>query len=464
MALAFGLAAAALPQQSGSSSSLLAAGGNANSKTAADECYTCGLEKNCCNPGGTWFGKCPGEHSWEDGHDKCKEIMKGQEVQVPQAPIAQDPKVSEDCLSWCFSGAGTTAQKVELCTEQDQCTGCDFCSESEVEKEVDKSGGGGASKATADKSEQGGSKPAVDKSKKEGGQEASACTSCGESNNCCTAGGSWFGQCPDQHSFEDGHKACVEGKLPGYVPRVQSDANDTGQGAPDQAEGAVGEAENSLKPPPKHCAHGKALKLSKWASVQKISELFLDAEPSNYLSKVGLVVHNFDRTEAEAEPWRPCGDDGICLEEHDWWYKTCGSCAAKRTWWSTSIINWKQKNAFADSGIILAPEYTSVQCSYPFDSGTMEQGCAIGGVSNPGVHAARFEPHELGAMMNMSMETYGGMQDMYNEVLVDLTNFTKALPFGIAAFVFGLNGLNSAEYGGESVRACGSNLRRLITL
>ena len=165
--------------------------------------------------------------------------MKGQEVQVPQAPIAQDPKVSVDCLSWCFSGAGTTAQKVELCTEQDQCTGCDFCSESEVEKEVGKSGGGGASKATADKSEQGGSKPAVDKSKKEGGQEASACTSCGESNNCCTAGGSWFGQCPDQHSFEDGHKACVEGKLPGYVPRVQSDANDTGQGAPDQAEGAA---------------------------------------------------------------------------------------------------------------------------------------------------------------------------------------------------------------------------------
>ena len=143
MALAFGLAAAALPQQSGSSSSLLAAGGNANSKTAADECYTCGLEKNCCNPGGTWFGTCPGEHSWEDGHDKCKEIMKGQEVQVPQAPIAQDPKVSVDCLSWCFSGAGTTAQKVELCTEQDQCTGCDFCSESEVEKEVGKSGGGG---------------------------------------------------------------------------------------------------------------------------------------------------------------------------------------------------------------------------------------------------------------------------------------------------------------------------------
>ena len=60
--------------------------------------------------GGTWFGKCPGEHSWEDGHDKCKEIMKGQEVQVPQAPIAQDPKVSEDCLS-CGAFPGQAPQR-----------------------------------------------------------------------------------------------------------------------------------------------------------------------------------------------------------------------------------------------------------------------------------------------------------------------------------------------------------------
>ena len=77
-----------------------------------------------------------------------------------------------------------------------------------------------------------------------------------------------------------------------------------------------------------------------------------------------------------------------------------------------------------------------------------------------------YTKEELKDMLETSMSDdyakWYGDANMYNEVLVDLTNFTKALPFGIAAFVFGLNGLNSAEYGGESVRALrrGTNLLR----
>jgi len=54
-------------------------------------------------------------------------------------------------------------------------------------------------------------------------------------------------------------------------------------------------------------------KLSEWASVDKLSELFFAAKPSNDLEKAGIIVHCFDATEAGGvkEPWRPCSD-GIC--------------------------------------------------------------------------------------------------------------------------------------------------------
>ena len=40
-------------------------------KRTADECTTCGLQNNCCNKGGTWEGKCPAHHSWEEGNAAC---------------------------------------------------------------------------------------------------------------------------------------------------------------------------------------------------------------------------------------------------------------------------------------------------------------------------------------------------------------------------------------------------------
>jgi len=264
-----------------------------------------------------------------------------------------------------------------------------------------------------------------------------------EGTGFCGATGVWLGSCC-MLGAEGELQApeCVERGCAGFHCCVE-DPQDPGSETGAAAAGAA--------TPRKHCvkqSKGRNPKLSKWASALQLNRLFMSAGPSNSLSEVGVIVHNFDRTEEESEPWRPCGDDGICPPEREWW-NNCLNCEPTRGWWSTSIINWAQHNAFADSGIILAPEHTSVLCAYPFDSGTMETGCKAAPDS-------QFAPEELKEMLNLSMSLEGvaplaTMPNMYNEVLVDTSNFTAQLPFSIIAFVFGLNGLNSAEYGGEEV-------------
>ena len=237
-----------------------------------------------------------------------------------------------------------------------------------------------------------------------------------------------------------------------------------------------------------------ASKLSTWASVERLTELFLNAQPDSSLTRAGVMVHNFDLTESLQQPWRPCdGEDNVCEGDNahqlDPACKTCPSqqqrhvyknlarpptplntallapqqeppknssqqweqpktssqqwCeqnCAERNWWSTSIINHKQRNAFADSGIILDPDRAEMLCSYPYDSGTMERGC--NGVDN------MFGAGELKEMMEMSMNARDMLRKgLYNEVLIDSRNFTAALPGSIAAFVFNLNGINADTYG-----------------
>lgn len=45
------------------------------SKQDSDGCTACGNGNNCCGQGGTWFGNCPAEHSWEDGNAACKKLL-----------------------------------------------------------------------------------------------------------------------------------------------------------------------------------------------------------------------------------------------------------------------------------------------------------------------------------------------------------------------------------------------------
>ena len=275
------------------------------------------------------------------------------------------------------------------------------------------------------------------------GEAPGKCFDRKEGKGFCGATGVWLGSCC-MLGAEGELQApeCVERGCAGFHCCVE-DPQD-----PDREAGA---AAAGAAAPRKHCvkkSKGRNPKLSKWASEVHLNRLFMSAGPSNSLSEAGVTVHNFDRTEEESEPWRPCGDDGICPPEREWW-NNCLTCEPTRGWWSTSILNWAQHNAFADSGIILAPEHISVLCAYPFDSGTMETGCKA-------APDAQFGPEELREMLNLSMSLEGvaplaTMPNMYNEVLVDTANFTAQLPFSISAFVFGLNGLNSAEYGGEEV-------------
>ena len=97
-----------------------------------------------------------------------------------------------------------------------------------------------------------------------------------------------------------------------------------------------------------------------------------------------------------------------------------------------SVINWAQRHTFGDHGIILAPDKTTVLCSYPNDAGTMTSGCRQG---HPNID--RFDGDDLSSMVSMSMF----WQKMgYNEVLVNSTAFNANLPGSIAAFVFNLKG------------------------
>ena len=169
-------------------------------------------------------------------------------------------------------------------------------------------------------------------------------------------------------------------------------------------------------------------KLSKWASADLLSELFFNAKPKQHLEEVGITVHCWDDTESTTdggvgkspEPWRPCSPSDACPFER------------YGKWWSTSIINWAQRNTFGDHGIILAPDQTKVLCSYPTDGGTMSGGCKMGHVG-----IDRFNGDDLSQMMSMSM-FWSKMG--YNEVLIDSTVYNANLPGSIAAFVFNLKG------------------------
>ena len=413
--LAFAMAAAALPQDLGLSSALLISGLDTT---------TCPKPTAWCSHVGATneFKQCGGV----PGHF-CSDIF-GQSGFSPckckVGKVGPTKEVAGNCASWAATG------------------------EPSVQCEEDTSGSGSAPDATAAAT---GTATAAE----ERGQAGSDCwDACGKvpgkcfdekkGKGFCGEPGVWLGSCC-RFDAEGALQApeCVERGCAGFHCCVEDP-----QGSGSEAGAATVDAAPA---PRKHCIKkikGRYPKLSRWASEVKLNRLFMNAEPSSSLTEAGVTVHNFDRTEDEQELWRPCGDDGICPDEREWW-ENCLNCEPTRSWWSTSIINWAQHNAFADSGIILAPEHTTVLCSYPFDSGTMERGCKA-------APDAQFGPEELKAMLNISMATtgvapLGNMSGMYNEVLIDTANFTAQLPFSIAAFVFGLNGLNSAEYGGEEV-------------
>jgi len=199
------------------------------------------------------------------------------------------------------------------------------------------------------------------------------------------------------------------------------DEKHTAAGEPprDEKQAATGEEEKGApKIPFPHSApdepwfnQSRAPSPSKLALVERLSDIFFNAVPSEDLSKVGLTIHCWDATEEiPREPWRPCGS---------------GICAQFQKWWSASTINWANHYTFGDAGIIMEPERNSVLCSYAFDSGTMAGGCVSG------------RPENLTRVISQSMF----WQHMgYNEILMNSSDFMAKLPGSIAAFVFNLKG------------------------
>ena len=214
-----------------------------------------------------------------------------------------------------------------------------------------------------------------------------------------------------------------------HAAPAESGPEKKAQPAVSGADKATGASEK--KAPPAASGADKATgasKISEWASEDFLSEAFFNAQPKKHLADVGITVHCFDDTESimkggnqtVPEPWRPCSPGDAC------------PAINFGKWWSTSIINWAQRNTFGDHGIILAPDKTSVLCSYPADGGTMTGGCAMG---HPDID--RFDGDDLSPMMSMSMfwQKLG-----YNEVLINSKDFNANLPGSIAAFVFNLKG------------------------
>ena len=173
--------------------------------------------------------------------------------------------------------------------------------------------------------------------------------------------------------------------------------------------------------------------LSVWARARKLNKMFEQGQPSNNPKLVGLVVHNFDDTENFWDAWKPCVPDKAARIQ----------CSNGGPWWSTSVINVKQKNTFGDSGIILSPDFVNVSCSFPSDAGTEFGGCHR---LRSNVKAQNASNH-LKDMLVGSMK--GGMP--YNEVVVHTDDYLSHLPQSVAAIVYNLRGMGD-EAAAKAVR------------
>ena len=179
-----------------------------------------------------------------------------------------------------------------------------------------------------------------------------------------------------------------------------------------------------------------------------LNRVWTHGAPSRDLSRAGVLVHTFDNTESQNEPWLPC-------PASDW----CGKYDGRM---SGSIINRRQPNVFTASvsaGLIFSPSI-GIHCSYPFDGGTMNKFC--GGNSPPGcvsgctakdgtgrpawcshdtawtfTNAARiwdcaFRPEDLEGMLRHHL----GRSNEYNEVVIDTRSWIPNLPDTLMAIFF----------------------------
>jgi len=166
---------------------------------------------------------------------------------------------------------------------------------------------------------------------------------------------------------------------------------------------------------PKHAGSSAAESqpwLSGW-SPNQMAALFERGRPSNDLSEVGLIVHGFDFTEDEQDPWKPC--------EQEWCYNMTRA-------WSSSIVNAKQSHILNPSGIVFSPSSTVVLCSWHAANTALSEA--------PGCEGAPYPASQLKDMLKRSMHNKQTEFSTSNEVLIDASYYVDHLPGSVAAIMF----------------------------
>jgi hypothetical protein len=165
------------------------------------------------------------------------------------------------------------------------------------------------------------------------------------------------------------------------------------------------------------------------ATALSIRKRYNHGKASNGVAEAGLLVHCFDGTEGADAPWKPC---------------TTGTCNQFQWWWSASFINLVQPDLIGTAGIILAPEYTKVECSWDTDMGSMNSGCGDKKHLDGTTEHTPYPPNRTEEMLNISMTPDSSQHaaglalgvPVYNEVVVNSTWFIRHLPGSIEAIVY----------------------------
>ncbi|KAL3919871.1 MAG: hypothetical protein SGPRY_005474 [Prymnesium sp.] len=178
--------------------------------------------------------------------------------------------------------------------------------------------------------------------------------------------------------------------------------------------------------------------------VEKLNARFHKGSPSNNLEEVGLIIHQFDSLDdpnPDNQPWLP-----------------------RRPTISAAAINGRLQPepdrgnvpvySYSLAGIILAPEYNRIRCSYAFDAGTLQfpNACNSQRCSNReavDTHASggcAFNPWGTQRMMEIQLELrrrnvkpqFKAWDDhkFYNELVMDDQTYTHNLPKSIEAVFF----------------------------
>ena len=179
--------------------------------------------------------------------------------------------------------------------------------------------------------------------------------------------------------------------------------------------------------------------------VHEINRRFAFGHPSSNLMDAGVIIHQFDERDEpdpDKEPWRP-NQPSISAATV---YQTMGHEPDRG---NIPVYSYSL------AGLVLAPQYNRVRCSYAFDAGSLQwQPSACNpwrcsnyeSVDSHAAGACAFNPEALGHMMEVQAElrsrnqkaSYKKWDDhkFYNEVIMDEQTYIANLPHSIAAVFY----------------------------